>query len=229
MVYAVILFAVASALQSYLSGLKTYDVDVNRVSKVLHEKESRTDSIIANVRSMVETGNGIVRENSIYVLQENLKELENQGISIFVFENDTLRFWSDNKSPINKLYSQSGIYNRIAHLSNGWYEIRTVTKDKTIYVGLILLKNEYSIENKYLSKSFVPEFHISPTFKLSPITLSYGFDIQDKEGKYIFTLVPLNEVDNDAADYTSVGILFLAGLLFLLLFLLQYIGTLAIR
>ena len=226
LIYAVILFAVASALQSYLSGLKTYDVDVNRVSKVLHEKESRTDSIIANVRSMVETGHGIVRENSIYVLQENLKELENQGISIFVFENDTLRFWSDNKTPINKLYSQSGINNRIAHLSNGWYEIRTVTKDKTIYVGLILLKNEYSIENKYLSKSFIPEFHISPTLKLSPITLSYGFDIQDKEGKYIFTLVPLNEVDNDAADFTSVGILFLAGLLFLLLFLLQYIGTL---
>ena len=227
LIYAIILFAVASVLESYLSGLKSYDIDTDRITHALHAKEQRTDSLIAKVRSMVEIGEGIVRENSIYVLQENLKELENDGISIFVFEDDTLRFWSDNKTPINKLYSQSGIHNRIAHLSNGWYEIRTVVKDKTTYAGLILLKNEYSIENKYLSKSFVPEFHISPTFKLSPITLSYGFDIQDKEGKYIFTLVPLNEVDNDSADFTLVGILFLAGLVSLLLFLLKYIGILS--
>ncbi len=229
LVYAIVLFAVASVLESYLSGLKTYDIDVNRVTNVLHAKESRTDSIMAKVRSIVESGNGIVRDNSIYVLPEDLKNLENEGISIFVFENDTLRFWSDNKTPIKTLYSQSGINNRIAHLSNGWYEIRTVIKNKTIYAGLILLKTEYSIENKYLSKSYIPEFHISPTFKLSPITLSYGIDIQDKEGKYIFTLVPLNEVDNDTVHYNVVGVLFLLSLVLLVIFLLGYIDRLSLN
>ncbi|MBO7596454.1 MAG: hypothetical protein J6T70_05340, partial [Bacteroidales bacterium] len=42
LVYAIVLFAVASVLESYLSGLKTYDIDVNRVTNVLHAKESRT-------------------------------------------------------------------------------------------------------------------------------------------------------------------------------------------
>ena len=223
LVYAIILFAAASVWESYLSGLKTYDINPVRVADVLHAKESRTDSIMAKVRSIVESGNGIVNENSIYVLNENLEDLEKEGISIFVFENDTLRYWSDNHTPINKLYSKSGINNRIARLSNGWYEIRTVAKKQTTYVGLILLKNEYSIENKYLSKSYIPEFHISPTFKLSPITLSYGVDIQDKEGKYIFTLVPLNELDNDTVPYTAVGVLFLLSLLSLMLFMLDYI------
>ena len=226
LVYAIVLFALASVLESYLSGLKSYDINTDRITRVLHAKESRTDSIIARVRSIIEDGSDLLRNNSIYVLKEDFGDFGKDGISIFVFENDTLRYWSDNKPPIKKLYSQSGINNRILRMSNGWYEIRTVVKGKTTYVGLILLKNEYKFANKYLVMNYMPEFQLSPTFKLSTITLSYGFDIQDKEGKYIFTLVPLNGVDHDSVDFTFVGLLFLASLAFLIIFLLQYINLL---
>lgn len=229
LVYSVLLFALASALESYLSGLKTFDIDTGRITRVLHAKETRADSLLSDIRAKVENGNETVHENSIYVLQENLETIEQEGISVYVFEKDTLRYWTGNKAPIKKIYSQSGINNRIAKLSNGWYEIRTVVKGDKTYVALILLKSEYTIENKYLSKGFEPEFHLSPTFKISSIALSYGVDIQDKEGKYIFSLVPLNEVDPDAADFTWVGVLFLLSLVSLLLFVLNYINLLAAK
>ncbi|MBR4440002.1 MAG: GHKL domain-containing protein [Bacteroidales bacterium] len=225
LIYAIILFAGASVLESYLSGLKSYDIDTDRITRALHVKESRTDSLIAKVRSLVESGD-LIKQNSIYVIQNQLGNIEDEGITLFVYENDTLRYWSDNKTPVTTLYSQSSINNRIVRLSNGWYEVRTVVKDKCIYAGLILLKNEYNIQNKYLCKEFTSDFQLSPTFKLSPITISFGFDIQDKEGKYIFSVVPLNEVDHDLVNFTFVGILFLLSLVSLLIFLMQYIGRL---
>ena len=71
LVFSVLLFAAASALESYLSGLKTFDIDTGRITRVLHAKETRADSLLADIRSKVENGNDAVHENSIYVLQEN--------------------------------------------------------------------------------------------------------------------------------------------------------------
>ena len=65
LIYAIILFAGASVLESYLSGLKSYDIDTDRITRALHVKESRTDSLIAKVRSLVESGD-LIKQNSIH-------------------------------------------------------------------------------------------------------------------------------------------------------------------
>ena len=142
LVYAVLLFAAAYALDSYWFGFGSKQVNQERVQKVLIDKELAIDKIIAQMRSDVEAGEGFVKDNGVWMYERNIDHIKDEGFAVCIYEEDTLRYWTDNTIALNRLYSRSDIDNTVKHLNNGWYEIRTVTAHNITYLGFILIKRD---------------------------------------------------------------------------------------
>lgn len=124
--------------------------------KILHEKEK-----------LVENELLLLEKKSTHQSYESLfkNELEyyqglfrDEGFIFFIHHNDSLLFWTNNFAPVNELTDSSLFDEKIFRLGNGWYEVfRKKNEDKTI-TGLLLLKTEFPIENKYLSSRFQDDF-----------------------------------------------------------------------
>src|ERR1700741_33739 len=101
---------------------------------------------------------------------DQVKDLyKEQGISIYVYENDSLRFWSDNQPAID-LYAYTNETNvQLITIRNGWYEyIKQVDSLDKRYtaIALIAIKPEYDIENKYLVNGFSDWLQLPENTKL---------------------------------------------------------------
>lgn len=227
LVYATILCISATVLESYLSGVTSARIDSDRVESVLHIKETKLDSILTFFQNEVEKGENFHKENSIWLFKQNLDYLKDEGFTVFVYEKDTLRFWTDNVVPAGRIFSQSLLNNTFANLDNAWYEIRTVINGDYRYVGLIFLKNKYNLKNKYLKNEFLPDFNHGPEIQISMVPVSFGMDIRDKDGKYVFTLVPTSTYDMEGEKFNSVGILYFLSLVMMLIFIYTVICRLA--
>ena len=77
------------------------------------------------------------------------------GFSFFHFENGVLRHWSDNKVSLPEDIGASKIPDgQVLHLSNGIFEAFEKSSGGKKIIGLILLRREFSYENKYLQNHY---------------------------------------------------------------------------
>lgn len=218
LVYAVLLFGAAFMLDSGLFGSGTKRVDQERVQQVLIDKELAVDKIIAQMRSDVEAGEGFVKDNDVWMYERNIDHIKDEGFAVFIYEDDTLRYWTDNSITLHRLYSRSGINNTVMHLNNGWYEIRTVTAHNIIYLGFILIKSQYNYNNQYLRNHFEKGFALDTSLNVSLTPIMYGVDFKDSNNDYIFSLIPTNTVDTHRAKSNMEGVISLLGLVMILMF-----------
>ena len=219
LVYAVLFFAAALLLET-MSGSSRSALNVNqgRVQKVLLDKEAAIDEIVAQMRSDVEAGEGFVKDNPVWMYTRDVSKMSDDGFAVFIYEDDTLRYWTDNSIALNRLYSLSGMDNTVKHLNNGWYEIRTVTARNVIYIGLILIKSQYNYNNQYLCNHFEKDFDLDSSLNISLTPIMYGVDFKDSNNDYIFSLIPTNTVDINSEKSNWEGVLFLLTLVMLLMF-----------
>ncbi|MFO0321219.1 MAG: ATP-binding protein [Bacteroidota bacterium] len=162
----------------------------------LHEKEDIAYEKLNEINKYLETTSpkklfSWYRGNIFNLYKE-------EGISIYVYENDSLRFWSDNEPSVD-LNAYTNEYNaQIIKIRNGWYEyIRLKNNFKNNYssIALISIKTEYDFENKYLKNEFstwlkLPEntkIIVPAMFLKHTVTSKVGnplFEIQRKDGLY---------------------------------------------
>ncbi|MBQ2096636.1 MAG: hypothetical protein II480_00555, partial [Bacteroidales bacterium] len=218
LVYAVLLFAAAYALDSYWFGFGSKQVNQERVQKVLIDKELAIDKIVAQMRSDVEAGEGFVKDDGVWMYERNIDHIKDEGFAVFIYEDDTLRYWTDNTIALNRLYSRSDIDNTVKHLNNGWYEIRTVTAHNITYLGFILIKSQYKYNNQYLISHFEKGFDLDTSLNVSLTPIMYGVDFKDSNNDYIFSLIPTNTADTHQERSKMQGVLSLLGLVMLLMF-----------
>jgi len=241
LVYAVLVFVVAFALDSNISGKaggsnnesdqgKPISLDAARIERVLHAKERRLDSVLSMVRDEVRSGQNIIHANSIFVINNGgLQTLGSEGLQVLVFQDDTLRYWTDNRVPCGKVFNPV-LNNRLEKLNNAWYEIRTITDGGYKYVGLIFLKNKYDkITNRLLPEDLLPEFELPSAWTVAPINVSFGVPIKDSDGTILFSLLPVKTVYLNGSNFYIVGVLFLAALVLLLMFFDSWIRRLMAR
>ncbi len=239
LVYAVLVFVVAFALDSNISGKaggsnnesdlgKPITLDTVRIERVLHAKEHRLDSVLSMVRDEVRQGSNIINANSIFVINNaELQNLGKEGLQVLVFRDDTLRYWTDNRVPCGVVYNPA-LNNRLEKLNNAWYEIRTISDGPYKFVGLIFLKNKYDkITNRLLPEDLLPEFELPSAWTVAPINVSFGVPIKDCDGTMLFSLLPVTTVYLNGSNFYIVGVLFLASLVLLLMFFDSWIARLA--
>jgi two-component system nitrogen regulation sensor histidine kinase NtrY len=89
---------------------------------------------------------------------------QKEGISLFIFNDSTLKFWSNNEEPIdNLLQTKDGFFTS----SGGCYEKFSIAKNKKIYAGTLCIKRQHRFENSLVKTAFHKRFDLPKTVVVS--------------------------------------------------------------
>ncbi|MDD5569860.1 MAG: HAMP domain-containing sensor histidine kinase [Bacteroidales bacterium] len=210
----------------YLSGISYrnahtflvgYEKKTNLFQKTLNGKEKELDTILNNLLINIKT-----KEEKFFMVNIRYYNdlYEKKGYSLFVYENKNLKYWSSNNVPVSN-YSFDKLTNtQIQYLKNGWYRIIKKNSGRYTAIGLILLKNEYQYNNKYLLNNFQKDFKIGQNTVINEKqTGNYNIYSQDK--KFLFSLIYKNDESTDNADKSIDVIFYVISLIFIVYFLLS--------
>lgn len=104
----------------------------------------------------------------------------------FVYYKNNLVSWTNNDIPIPMLYS-NGLDKSVVKLLNGYYLLKNEKKGDSIILYASLLKNEYSLNNNYLSNSFNLRFNLKgkEKIKLSVQKTDYALSLNNMTFTYL--------------------------------------------
>ena len=142
-----------------------------------------------------------------------------QGISILVYKNDSLVFWSDNSIPISSIHVDTIENNsRISILYSSYYCI-TDTLESRLFVGMILLSSNFPYQNKFLINGVDPAFRLAEGVKIVSSVGEKTYPIINGEGSVVFYLDFTNAHNKSNTGFSLFATaFFFLGVFFLLNF-----------
>jgi len=186
-ILALVLYSAAYFLSHYYnSGNIT---TVHAFEKTLHKKEQRLDQemLLLAQEAEAKNYNELFKQKPFYY--NSL--LEKEGIALLIYENDTLKFWSDNSIAVENWIKEVCLDTKMAKLRNGWFEVihpHTNSSTSKTIVGLVLIKNEFPYQNKYLTNEFQKDFALPIETKLITSDAQSENAVKNRSGNYLFSL-----------------------------------------
>jgi two-component system nitrogen regulation sensor histidine kinase NtrY len=193
---------------------------ISDFEQILHKKETRLNeemSVLAK-RAETQSYSQLFAEKPDYY--NTL--LEKEGLAFLIYENDTLKFWSDNSIAVENWMKEVCLDTKMVKLHNGWFEVmkpNTNSSTAKTIVGLILIKNEYPYQNKYLVNEFQKDFAVPAETKLIVNFPNATNQVKNLNQEYLFSL-EFNSANNSIALHSYFALVFnLFGFFFIILFL----------
>jgi two-component system nitrogen regulation sensor histidine kinase NtrY len=209
---ALFFFGIYSNKLSFYS-LRQYTLH-KRFQEDLYSKEFQLDDLLDDLEDKFRHFNS--KEFFTDFTEQELNTLSKEGIILFVYENDTLTFWSDNSLPIDLVYDEDLFREPSFFLSNGWFLRKTEVFEEVRVVGLILIKTEYSYENKFLKNEFNDDFLLPSATKIF-YDPDARFPVYTSLGDYLFSL-DFSEIERYSVFHLYFSLFcFLSGILLFLL------------
>jgi two-component system, NtrC family, nitrogen regulation sensor histidine kinase NtrY len=184
LIFAILFSGIAWLLSASALFLDKPDEITSRFNKTFLQKDSELDGQIdffskeLSEKAIEE----IFRDN-----QDLVQTLfSNKGISIYIFEDKELKFWSDNELPLLNFLQLSGLESPVIKLQNGIYSLRIKKQGEFTIVGLLLIKYEYPHQNDFLTNRFHEDFSIDKEVVIHKDKSNYP--IQNLEGERVFYL-----------------------------------------
>ena len=120
--------------------------------------------------------------------------LKKQGLFLFVYRNDSLNYWSTKDVAVPEMYSASDFDMPYVSLGNSLHasgKYASFVKKESDYeiVGLALIKNVYTYENKYLRTAFQKQFGLPDNVKISQEQVDRSYPISDSAGQFVWSLI----------------------------------------
>ena len=147
-----------------------------------------------------------------------------EDINIHIYRNDSLIYWNTNQLPIIRFAEIHFPTSGILHLQNGWYYAKMKEVNHHVICASILVKHDYSYENKELINEFPENLHLPFT---SYITFEQenGYPIYSNEKKYLFSIHPNEYQTADKSESNTLLILLLGALVCWLIALFHFNKT----
>jgi signal transduction histidine kinase len=208
-----LLIVIAVLLREFFSLQERPERVTKNFTAVLHEKEILFSKAIERLKgvSFQQTDKNLVN------LEIEFQELnKKQGIILFIYENDSLVYWSSNSVSCPGKLSGKNILDSdyFERQKNGWYEVIRKKDFKKIYVGQILIKQQYLFENEYLKNDFEKAFHVPEGTELDK---HYGTNsVLNTDGRFLFCLKIPGNPELSQTDLFILFLLYLAGFILLL-------------
>lgn len=215
---AVLFFTAAHFLHRPVSDGES--LTVKDFESVLHEKEQRLSKEMKALARRAETQNYYQLFAQKPAYYNSL--MPNEGLALLIYENDTLKFWSDNSIAVENWVKEVCLDSKTAKLRNGWFEVMhpqtNSTTTRTI-VGLVLIKNEYPYQNKYLVNEFQKDFSVPAETRLITDNPNAANGVRNISGDYLFSL-RFNSANNSVSVFSYISVLLdLLGFILVLVFL----------
>ena len=167
------------------------DRHAQRIQKIFAEKEQSLLWHIDMLDKYAATDNsGLYFVDFHNICADHLK---NDGLYLFIYLNDTLKYWSTKDVPVPLTFSSSEFNKPYVSLGalfdSGKFASFVKQGDGYAIVGLVLIKNVHYHENKYLKTAFQKDFGLPDNVKISPMQEYDGHPITDKNGQFVWSLI----------------------------------------
>lgn len=209
----IVLFTGGQWIENYLVREGYNNFRIKRFEKVLNKKERYLDKILDQVANDKNMGAEIFN-------QEEMVMLKRKNIAILVYHGDSLIFWSDNSFRIPKKSEE--LDQPVIFLQNGWYFVKSVKAANKTVTGLILLKNKYNYENRFLRNKFPDEFNLPLCYMISKTNPDGGWPVHALNGN---TLIYLSKGNGDTCYGQAIyyiSLIYFLAILAILLFLRKF-------
>jgi len=211
---------IAAFLIQYFSSLENSRV-INRqknFEEVLRLKEQRLRKILEVVLKEQQS------TNPFLTLHQDLQAdlWQEEGLSVFIFRNDSLVYWSNNNVPAENIFNENLFSSPFMHYGNGWFRVIKAEMKNLDAVGLILIKNDFPYQNEYLVNDFQKDFKLSAQVELD--TVSGMVNIYTEEEIFLFSIAAENRLNRSSKINFAVFalvIIFFISIIILLFYLYQ--------
>lgn len=182
----VVSFLCYLSFSAIIQNIESEQTHIKKFQETLFKKEYEVEKLIQNL------ANEIKSKSYDELFKSRLRNFESlyadKGYVLLVYENDSLKFWSDNHIPVENFLLKICLDNKIVKLNNGFFEVRRKELDNKVIIGLILIKNDYTFNNEYLTDEFAAGFHLPSNTEIVENSLSNNQKIYNKEKHYLFSL-----------------------------------------
>lgn len=222
-----VLAAAMGTDKSMRTSKSTFDINLDDFKKIFFKKESVLDRFLDTL--IVKTKGKSIRD-LIRINYPVFKEtLDKNGLAVFIYEADSLKFWSDNTIPVINKYSGSTFSNKVVFLQNAWYKVLHKTDSNRIVIGLMLIKHKYQYENEFLKNEFHHDFGVPAYMSITQDSTTAKYNIRDVNNNYLFSLqVPVASNQNVFARSTGT-ILYILGFCLLIFSVIRFFAWASIN
>ena len=101
------------------------------------------------------------KDLSAFFFEQNPNLYKNNGIGIFYYQNNKLKYWTTNNFPVPTTATQHFFDKKIINLNNGWFLCSVLDLSEEVFiVALFQIKKEYSYDNNNLNYNYFSELKI---------------------------------------------------------------------
>ncbi len=209
------IFLVLGLILFFYNPFITFVTNNTDVSAIFNEKLNEKEKILnQQLQVLIDT------DSVAGIFNQIIHDNELNGISVYGFENNKLTYWSNSTVSFNSINDFSDT-NGVVLLKDGYYQYLKKQRNNQTFLGLILIKSEYAIQNNYLKKGIHPSFGITDDIEISIDNVVSGTAIKDQNGNRLFSM-QINPSNYKSSDWLSIIIYFL-GLVLLILFVYRYV------
>jgi two-component system nitrogen regulation sensor histidine kinase NtrY len=209
------------------NSITTKDLLIHEASELqqnLNAKEKVVQDLLTDPAKLDELRQ-LYKNNKL--AQKFIDDYRELGINVLVYKNGTLNFWSSFRAfPSDLSRLREGV--NYQPFPNGWYELVKKTVGNEVFVFLINIKDQYSIENQYLKNGIAPSLFPRNSLEIATFTDKEIVDIFSINKDYLFP-VKLSQ-DSLKNIYVTIKLwLWIVGLFSICLFVNSYCSWLAKR
>jgi two-component system, NtrC family, nitrogen regulation sensor histidine kinase NtrY len=145
----------------------------------------------------------------------SLPDLRKEGITLLVYADSSLVFWSDNSFDVPLTPFTRNRNDKLVPIQNGFFLKEKVEYSDTIIIGLLRIYSNYDIENRLLRNGFPDFLRLPQTATISTTPELSDYHVNGPDGGYLFSIVFHHEKENSLLIILPVfsWILFLIFLL----------------
>ncbi len=159
--------------------------DAAKLERVLHKKEQFLKEEFNRLEELFSEGRPTRVLDELSGKYQDLSTRE--GISVFYYEDNTLKYWSDHSVPIPDRW-RARLNRPFLSLRNADYVSVIKPVQGGRLVGLIEIRTHYTTQNKFLRSGFQHDFKLDPAVHIDFFENSGSEPVYNEEGVYLFSL-----------------------------------------
>ncbi len=180
------------------SNSESIQINKEKFEDVIHRNQKVLRENISLIIKGFEEG------TALPVIMDSLAKKET---SYFVYDKDTLIFWSDASIPVVE-ERDSLIAHKVVQLKNGWFLVEKKHYKGLDFLGLFKIKQQYLYENEFLKNRFNNQFELTISPDIQRDVPGKGIAIYDDGRHYLFSLF-IKQVPFISSLPSRIGLFFI--------------------
>ncbi len=173
----ILCFIIAGIFQYHYTKSPENDLEIKNFQTVLNKKLLLADEALNEIKQTIEQNN---------LTLNNIQS--NQGISFYIYQNDSLFFWTENEIAVPEILQANKANTSFEQLQGISCVYRSINYKQYLILALVRIKNNYADPNDYLKNDFEADYGMDNRIEITYGTAKDAYAIFSPENEYLFSL-----------------------------------------